>query len=133
MAGVSKVMFSEVQGVVLKAGKPLAGAKVVRTYTWAWNDAEQTDQVTTDASGKFSFALAKRLSFITSIFPHEPVIYQRIEISYENNEYLAWRLTKHNYDENGELKGKKINIKCDIDTEAGQHIGDGIWGIGTLN
>jgi hypothetical protein len=133
MGGLSKVMFSEVQGVVLKEGKPLAGAKVVRTFNWAWNNAKQKDEVMTDASGKFNFESVSRSSLITSIFPHEPIVDQEIKIIYGNKEYMAWFFTKHNYDENGELKGKKINIKCDISVEAGQHINSDIWGICTLS
>jgi hypothetical protein len=133
MGGLSKVMFSEVQGVVLKEGKPVAGAKVVREFIWAWNDASQRDEVTTDASGKFKFDLASRVSLITSIFPHEPVISQKIKIIHHGKVYIAWDFTKHDYDENGELDGKKINIKCELEKNEGYHINTSVWGICTLN
>ncbi len=132
MAGLTKVMFSAVQGVVLKDGKPLTEVKVLRTFKWTWNDTKQHDETTTDANGKFNFALASRISLITSISPHEPVIYQTIKIIYEGKEHMAWELTKHNYRENGELKGKKINIECKIEKKEGYHINTDIWGICTL-
>ncbi len=131
MAGLSKVMFSEVQGMVLKDGKPVAGAKVVRSYKWAWNDAKQKDEVITDASGKFRFKIAKRMSLITSIFPHEPVVNQEIIIHYGNKQYKAWFFFKRDYEENSELNGKPINIKCEISTEEGYHLGNKVWGICT--
>lgn len=133
MSGLGKVMFSAVQGVVLKDGKPLPGVKVVRTFNWAWNDATQKDEATTDTNGKFRFETAKRLSLITSIFPHEPVIDQEIIIHYENKQYTAWFFAKRNYEENGELSGKKISIKCDINTPEGYNLGNKVWGICTPN
>ncbi len=132
MGGLAKVMFSEVQGVVLKDGKPVAGAKVVREYTWAWNDASQKDEIITGTDGKFQFTLTNRLSLLTSIFPHEPVIHQKITITSESKEYLAWRFSKHDYDENGELNGKKIAIACDLGNKKGFHINDDIYGICVL-
>lgn len=133
MGGLGKVMFSAVQGVVLKDGKPLPGVKVVRTFNWAWNDATQKDEAITDTSGKFRFETAKRISLITSIFPHEPVIDQEIIIHHENKKYTAWFFAKRDYEENGELNGKKINIKCDINTPEGYNLGNKVWGICTPN
>lgn len=131
--GVSKVMFSPVQGIVLQGGKPVSGAKVVREYSWAWNDAERKDEAVTDASGRFQFPLATKASLLTSIFPHEPVIHQKITIVHNGKEFLAWRFSKHNYDENGELRGKKIDLKCDLDNKKGFHINEDIYGICVLN
>lgn len=133
MGGLSKVMFSEVRGVVLQDGKPVVGARVVRSYRWHWNDASQQDEVTTGADGKFQFKLTSRLSLITSIFPHEPVIHQEIKIISANKEYLAWEFNKRNYDENGELNGKKVSIKCELANKEGYRVNNDIWGICDLS
>lgn len=121
MGGLSKVMFSEVRGVVLQNGKPVAGARVVRSYSWAWNDAKKKEEVTTGVDGRFQFPLESRVSLLTSIFPHEPVIYQRIEIGYENKEYLAWEFSKRDYDENGELNDTKISIEYELKNKESYH------------
>lgn len=133
MGGLTKVMFSEVQGVILKDGKPVSGALVTREFTWAWNDYSQKDQFTTDSTGKFKFPLASRFSLATSLLPHEPVIKQKITIQHEGKEYLAWRYFKHDYNKNDELAGKDINLKCDLTKEPGFYINKDIFGICVLN
>ena len=132
MGGLSKVMFSEVQGVVVKDGKPVGGVKVTREFKWAHNDDTQKDSVTTDASGKFRFPSVSRFSIMTSLLPHEPVIKQKIVLDYEGKEYLVWRFFKRDYDENGELGGKSIKLECDVKREEGFHINKDILGICTL-
>lgn len=132
MGGLSKVMFSEVQGMVVKDGKPLAGVKVTREFKWAHNDDTQKDTVATDAGGKFQFPSVSRFSIMTSLLPHEPVIKQKITLDYEGKEILVWRFFKRDYDENGELKGKPIKLECDVKREEGFHINKDILGIGTL-
>ncbi len=133
MGGLSKVMFSEVQGVVLNGGKPVSGAKVRREFQWAWNDILEKDETTTDSAGKFSFPLLSRFSLGSSLLPHEPVISQRIYIDHEGKEYLAWRYFKRDYNVNDELSGKSINLQCELKKEPGYHINKDIFGISTLN
>ncbi|MBI3230010.1 MAG: hypothetical protein HYZ45_07515 [Burkholderiales bacterium] len=132
-AMASKVMFSEVQGVVLKNGAPVAGAKIKREYTWAWDNKKVTEDAVSDAAGKFAFSQASKSSFMSGLMPHEPVISQLITISFEGKEYIAWDFRKHNYDNNGELKGKPIKISCELTRKpASSYINDDIYGICSL-
>ncbi len=133
MGGFGKVMFSEVQGVVLKNGAPVVGAKVTREYTWAWDNKKVKEEVTSDAKGKFSFAMASKSSLLSGLMPHEPVISQLITISFEGKDYIAWDFRKHNYDNNGELKGKPVKIACELTKKpSSSYISDEIYGICSL-
>ncbi len=130
MGMFGKVMFSEVRGVVQKNTAPVAGAKVKREYTWAWDSKKVQEETVSDAAGNFSFPMARKTSVISGILPHEPVISQLITISVEGKDYIAWDFRKHNYDDRGELRGKPINIACDLTRKpASGYINDDIYGI----
>lgn len=135
MGGFDKVMFSKVQGVVLKNGKPIAGAKVTRYYKWGATDDEKTEETSTDKNGNFSFPSTSKFSILRSMLPHEPVIFQEIIIHHEGEKYTAWRFTKHDYGENDELDGTPINLKCELTQEKGFLISKNkkVFGIATLN
>jgi len=119
-------LFSEVNGVVTLQGKPVAGAKIVRTAKI--NDTPYTDSTVTDKSGKFYFE-ARFTSSINKIVPVEPRIPQKLVIEHDGQEHTAWEMSKRNYDLDGEL-GKPINISCEItNKEVKQEIGYRIlWG-----
>lgn len=114
--GSKLVLFSEVNGQVVDQGKPVAGAIVTRYYRWSWLNREATDQTVTDNEGRFSFKSVNTRS-ITALFPHQPYISQKLEIHIGKKVYEAWRTGKMNYDSNGELQGKPIDIICELDKE----------------
>lgn len=115
--GLTKVLFSEVHGVVLHHGKPVPNAVVTRHFNFGWTDEEKTESMKTNKDGTFYFPAIKRFSLATSIIPHEPSVSQIIKIHHDEKEYIAWHLNKHNYDENGELGGKPINLICELTKE----------------
>jgi hypothetical protein len=118
MGLISKlVLFSEVNGQVVDGGKPVEGAIVTRHYNWAWTDAESTEQTVTDKEGRFSFKRVTTRSITANLFPHQPVVFQKIDININSRTFKAWRFRKGDYDNNGELDGKAIDVICDIDTE----------------
>jgi len=53
----------------------------------------------------------------SKFLPHEPVIFQKITIQYKAHKYIAWQHTKHNYDDLGELKGKRLIMNCELSNE----------------
>ena len=123
-------LFSEVAGVVVVDGKPIAGAKLLRTVKL--NDTVHSDETESNAEGKFHFD-AMFTNSINKLLPIEPYLPQKIIISYNGREFLAWELDKHNFDEEGELL-RKIHISCDLASrdsrrEYGARI---LWGIGEL-
>lgn len=109
-------IFSEVDGVVLMNGKPVSGAKVIRTADY--KDKIHSNTVVTDEQGRFHFDDIYTYSMRLS----ETAILQRIMIHYEGEEYLAWKLLKRNDNRYGELNDpetldkpiKKLNLKCEL-------------------
>ncbi|WP_338847662.1 DUF6795 domain-containing protein [Massilia sp. W12] len=124
-----KVMFSAVTAQVVKGGKPVAGAKVVREYTWHWDDKKVVEETQSDSNGRFQFPRAEKGAFLASFIPHEPVISQIIRIHHEGKEFMAWNLNKHNYDDNGELHGKPLKFVCDLQDKPGAYLDKDIWGL----
>lgn len=121
------VLFSEVHGTVLKEGKPVEGAELTQTVVWSDNKDEIPAQhAVTDAQGAFSFPIIERKAGLLRIVPHQPVMLQKIIISYQGTEYTAWRHTKDSYDHNSEMDGKPINLVCELTREPdfeGTHYG----------
>jgi hypothetical protein len=109
-------LFSEVEGVVVDGGAPVAGAVIEREYVWEWNDKRGSDRIETDASGRFKFPAITGSSLMASLLPHEPAINQKILIRANGQTYEGWISTKPNYTQNGELDGKPIKLHCDLKT-----------------
>jgi hypothetical protein len=63
-------LFSEVRGVVVKKGVPVAGAVVEQEFRWAWKDEVGLEQAKTDSEGKFSFPAVIKRSISGSLLPH---------------------------------------------------------------
>lgn len=122
------ILFSEVNGVVTKKGKPVHGAEVRRSYTWNWNNQKSSETTVTDGEGRFSFPVVAGSSFLGSLIPHEPIVSQAMHIYVDGKEYDAWIYRKDNYNHNGELDGKPIELICDLDESPDVPVGE-IYGI----
>ena len=120
------VIFTAVQGKVLLAGKPVAGAVVEREFRWAWKQETGVDSAQTDMAGQFSLPAIERSSLMGSLLPHEPNIRQTILIKYAGKVHKAWMFDKGNYRPQGEI-GKPIVLTCRLETEA-THRGE-VFGI----
>jgi len=120
-------LFSAVDGVVTRQGKPLPGCRVERSFFWHWKDERGSESAVTDASGRFAFAEIVRSSLLGSLLPHEPMVEQTILIRHDGQTYKAWMFDKRNYDKNGELQGRSISLLCDLDAPL-NHKGD-VYGI----
>jgi hypothetical protein len=116
--GMKLCVFSSVKGTVLKDGQPIKNALVKRTYKW--NGESFTDQQTTNEIGQFAFPDAFQKSLMT-FFPHNPAVTQLIKIHVDNTEYQAWGFQKGNYDVNGELNGKALQLKCELNNPEQPH------------
>ena len=120
-------LFSEVRGTVTHKGQPVQGAQLEREYRWAWKNEVGKDAAVTDAKGQFSFPSVVRSSFLGSFLPHEPMVQQTILIQHQGQTYKAWMYDRGNYQDLGELKGKPIVLKCDLDAPLSHK--SGIYGI----
>jgi len=110
-------LFSEVEGVVVIDGKPVSGATIERDYVWGWNDQRDGDKAVTDAGGAFRMPALTGSSFFASWLPHEPAIQQKLIIRVGDKSYEGWTSTKPNYTANGELDGKPLKLRCDLNAE----------------
>ncbi len=125
----SYYLFSEVKGTVYLNGEPLPGAEVEQEYQW--KDTKKSSRVTTDQNGRYQFPAVVEKSFLWSLLPHEPVVFQNIRIHYQGKSYKGWSQTKHNYDNNGELNGRPFKLRCELTDEPGPHPEIGSFGICT--
>lgn len=142
LAGMSEVwamgrmcMFSAVQGVVTEHGKPVAGAMVERQFNWAWKEETGIDRAQTDSEGRFHFCAIWRSSLLGGLLPHEPYVEQEIRIVQGDRSFIAWQLVRDSYQENSELFGQPIRLRCDLGNPARKHVLEhnyarhSIWGI----
>jgi len=113
-------LFSEMQGVVTLHGKPIVGATVTRTAMPAGK--EYIDSTTTDSSGRFSFERATTKSFF-KLLPGDDSVFQKVLISYDGAEYVAWETGGASATNKGELneldvigteKEIDINLVCEL-------------------
>lgn len=114
-------LFSAVKGVVLDHGQPVEGATIERTYKWAWKDQSGGDQTATDARGEFALPTIWGHSLFGSFLPHEPVVDETILIHHAGRTYKAWMYTRGNYEENSELGGRPIVLRCRLEAELTHH------------
>lgn len=112
----NSVLFSAVQGRVLLQGKPVSGALLERQFEW--NNEIIIDRVNSAADGSFSFAaVTRKSSFMDRLQPSEPMVKQTILILHDGKSHKAWYHFKCNYDDNGELSGRAINMICRLERE----------------
>ena len=122
-------LFSATRGVVTRNGAPVANAEVERTYKWGWRDQTDSDKARTDAQGRFSFDTAWGSTLMHGVLPLHRMVIQTITIRDAGQEYRAWSLGKHNFDDLGEV-GRPIVLSCELtaqDENRKTH-----WGIGQL-
>lgn len=142
VAGMSEVwamgrmcMFSAVQGVVTEHGRPVAGAVVERQFKWAWKGETGIDRAQTDGEGRFHFGAIWRGSLLGGLLPHEPSVEQEIRIVQGDRSFVAWQFVRDSYQENGELFGQPIRLRCDLSKPARKHVLEhdyvrhSIWGL----
>jgi len=107
-------LFSEVRGVVVSQGKPVVGATIERTYRWTWKNKNGSESVVTNEKGEFYFSEITGFAFLGWL-PHEPMIEQTIRIKHQGKSFDAWMYDKRDYDRNGELNGRPINLFCSLE------------------
>lgn len=104
-------VFSKMEGVVTKGGRPVEGAVVKRSADH-YNDKVYSDQAVTGKDGRFSFGAISTWSLRPIIF--DTVVLQEITIEFEGKIYLGWEMFKHNNHHHGELVNKDKKSKAPI-------------------
>jgi hypothetical protein len=114
--GKEKVLCSQFNGVLLSSeGEPMRGVRIERVWTWSFTGESAKDEALSDDQGRFRFERVTRSSLFSSIVPHEPEIRQEIKAHAPNGAVVLWGHAKHNYDDNGELRGRPIKVVCGIE------------------
>lgn len=120
------VLFSELEGVVLKQGVPVAGAEIVQEVTYEKPGKALVKTVQTSTDGRFRLARVTTGAGLSRILPGQPSILQRIIIRHNGTEYEGWRHNKNSYDLNSELDGRPLKLICELATAPdfeGKHYG----------
>lgn len=110
-------VFSEVAGVLLFDGQPAAGAVIRRQVEYQRREADQT---TADATGHFSLPALYQRSALR-LLPAEFVAAQALVVEYQGEEYRIWSNTKRSPEENAELGGLALNLRCELTAELQLH------------
>lgn len=116
----SLVLMSPMEGhLVYEDGSPASGIRLTRTWDWAWTGQTGQDETVTDAEGWFHFGVLTGRSMTARFIPHQPDIRQTITARTQTDDVLIWAASKGNYDFNGELRGKSLNVICGINALPG--------------
>ncbi len=114
LSDVGKVcLFSNMEGVIKLNGKPVSGAKLVRTVNLS---KDEVDETSTDENGNFKFE-AKFARSLGKILPQEFAVSQVIIVSYEGKEYEMWSGVKRKPEEDIESRGKPLVVECELNSE----------------
>lgn len=106
-------LFSDVNGTVVMNGVPVEGADVTQVTLWKKAGNLPVVKSTTDSQGRFSFPAITRSAGVSNLIPGEIAIVQKINISFNGNDYRGWLNTKHNFDKEGE-RGRPLQFLCEL-------------------
>ena len=108
--GTEVYLFSDVSGYLTYENKPASNATVRRIVEMDGESYEDTTE--TNSDGFFSFdALTKKER---NILPKEFVSHQKLIAEYDSKNILIWETVKRSEEENSELEGKPLNLKCEL-------------------
>lgn len=103
-------VFSAVRAQLTMRGEPVKNATIIRR--WEWKDTKE-DRTKTDDNGFFELPAVFESS-ITRMLPIEIVIGQELFVVLDDEEKKFWANAKRSADENSELKGRPISLKCEL-------------------
>lgn len=103
-------LFSKMSGVLLLEGKPVSGARLVRTVDLS---GKRSDETTSDENGKFEFPSLYEKS-IRNILPQEFAVAQEIVVYHEGLKYQIWSAVKRDPKENSESRGESLIVTCEL-------------------
>ncbi|MFD1216827.1 MULTISPECIES: DUF4198 domain-containing protein [Microbulbifer] len=105
--------FSGISGVILFEGKPVSGARVIRTTDF---QKKKQDETVTDSEGRFELPpIFER--HIVNLLPQEFVVGQLINVSFNDEEFKIWSGVKRKREENAEARGKPLVVVCELTQE----------------
>ena len=106
-------LFSGMSGVIKLDGKPVSGARLVRTVK---KDKKNADEVITDENGYFEFKPIFERT-LTKYLPMEFVVSQQIDVFYQDGKFEMWSGVKREPEENTESRGGPLVVECELSSE----------------
>lgn len=126
--GLKYDLVSDINLTLLLDGEPVRGVEVTRTYHWTWGEYSRTRVKSTGSDGKVFFPKESGRALMAWL-PHEPVIPQTLTAVVGGATYELWYTAKHNYDDLGEVPGRKLNLRCELRDEPRGHRETQTYGI----
>ena len=104
-------VFSPIEGTLTFHGKPAAGARIIRTVAWK-DEQGETDETVADENGRFSLPVMNRS--LRQAFPSQFVAHQKIQVFYQDQEFLIWTTGKLDKEIYGEWGRKPTDFRCEL-------------------
>lgn len=119
------VLFSAVDGRVVKGGEPQAGATLIREWEFSEVGVTGRDETIVDEQGRFSFPIVKIPYRRSRFLAQEIVISQLIRVQLNEEEWRVWAGSKRNFragtefadfGEAGESNEVPLRVVVDLDS-----------------
>lgn len=88
------VLFSALEGQLIKGGKPLQGATLLREWAFAENSLAASDSVVSDENGRFHFDAVIHEYRKPRFFAQQTVVSQLVRVQTNGSEWRVWVGTK---------------------------------------
>jgi len=111
----SYVIFSPLEGVLLKNGAPLPNTKIIRKLRWNGNEDGLVEEFFTDEKGYFSLPIHEEELSLNML--SQFVAKAELEVATDSVHYELWYNTKFNSELHSETDGPIHNLLCDLASE----------------
>ena len=98
------VLFSAIEGQVVKDGQPVAGATLVRDWEFAADKVVGHDETVTGAGGRFRFGPVIHAYQPPRMLAQQPIVDQRIHVTVDGRNWPVWTASKHDLEAGTEAK-----------------------------
>ncbi|TLM77030.1 DUF6795 domain-containing protein [Microbulbifer harenosus] len=106
------VIASPLSGVLLRDGKPMPNARLLRRLTWNGNEEGVVQEFRTDEEGRFELPVHEEglsLNFLTQ-FVAKSTVY----VASEADENMIWYSSKLTPELNSEIENPVVGLTCDM-------------------
>ncbi len=109
------VIASPMEGILMKDGKPLPNAKIIRKLRWNGNDEGFVSEFYTDDEGFFSLPIHEE-SLALGIL-NQFVAKTELQIDHDGSNHEIWYSSKLSPEIHAETDGALEQLTCDIHNE----------------
>jgi hypothetical protein len=109
------VIFSPLEGVLMRNGQPLANTKIIRRLRWNGNDEGLMEEFTTDDQGRFSLPVHEEALSLGML--GQFVSSTKLEVDIGGQILDVWYNNKFEEGLYAETNGPITDLVCDLDFE----------------